>query len=288
MRSEREMLDLIINTARQDERVRAVIMNGSRVNPNAPKDFFQDYDVVYLVTEKESFLAEPSWIKVFGELMILQLPDEMADPSAEGKDSYAYLMQFADGNRIDLSLYLVGKLDQLEEDSLTLTLLDKDGILPKFEPPNDTGYLPKPPTAKKFFDCTNEFWWCSPYVAKGLWRREIVYAKQMLVYVREQLDKMLVWYVGIRNDFQESPGKMGKYLEKYLEPELWQLLLRTYSDADYDHTWEALLAMGDLFRRIAIPVAEHFGFQYPSGDDQRVTAHLSHVRCLPREAKEMY
>ncbi len=134
MRSESEMLDLILETAKRDERVRAVIMNGSKVNPNAPKDFFQDYDVVYIVTEKESFLADPGWIKVFGELMILQLPDEMSDPPPEGKDYYGYLMQFADGNRIDLSLFLVSKLDKLEEDSLTLTLLDKDGILLKFPP----------------------------------------------------------------------------------------------------------------------------------------------------------
>ncbi len=289
MRSEQEMLGLIISIAQKDKRVRAVIMNGSRVNPNAPKDFFQDYDVVYLVTEKESFLADPSWIQVFGELMILQLPDEMSDPPPEGCDHYAYLMQFADGNRIDLSLYLVSKLDQLEDDSLTLTLLDKDGILPRFDPPNDSGYLPKPPTAKNFRDCTNEFWWVSPYAAKGLWRREIVYAKAILdVYVREQLDKMLAWYVGMRTAYQQSPGKEGKYLEKFLEPQLWQLLLRTYTDADYDRTWDALLAMGELFRRIAIPVAEHFGFTYPEGDDRRVSAHLRHVRYLPRDAKEMY
>jgi aminoglycoside 6-adenylyltransferase len=290
MRSEREMLDLIIKTARNDERVRAVVMNGSRVNPKAPKDFFQDYDVVYLVTEKESFLADPGWIKVFGELMILQLPDEMSDPPPEGRSLYyGYLMQFADGNRIDLSLFPVDKVDQLEEDSLTLTLLDKDGVLPNFPPPNDSSYMPKPPTAKAFFDCTNEFWWVSPYVAKGLWRREIVYARHILdVYVREQLDKMLAWYVGICSGFQKSPGKLGKYLESCLEPELWQLLLSTYSDADYERTWEALFAMGELFRRIAIPVAQHFGFSYPYGDDQRVSAHLNHVRHLPREAAEMY
>lgn len=289
MRTEREMLDLIINTARNDARVRAVIMNGSRVNPNAPKDFFQDYDVIYIVTEKESFLADPGWIKIFGELMILQLPDEMSDPPPGGKDFYGYLMQFADGNRIDLSLLPVSKLAKLGEDSLTLTLLDKDGILPKFAPPNDSSYLPKPPTAKAFFDCTNEFWWVSPYVAKGLWRREIIYAKLMLDhYVREQLMKMLDWYVGICTDFQISPGKMGKYLEKCLESELWELLLKTYSDADYDHTWDALLTMGDLYRRIAIPVAEHFGFTYPYGDDERVSAHLRHVRNLPHDAKEMY
>ena len=56
MRSEREMLDLILNTAQRDDRVRAVIITGSKVNPNAPKDFFQDYDIVYVVTDKN-----PSW-----------------------------------------------------------------------------------------------------------------------------------------------------------------------------------------------------------------------------------
>ena len=289
MRSESEILDLILETAKRDERVRAVIMNGSKVNPNAPKDFFQDYDIIYLVTEKESFLAEPDWIKVFGELMILQLPDDMDDPPPVGKDYYGYLMQFTDGNRIDLSLCLVNKLDMLNDDSLTLTLLDKDGILPNFPPPKDSGYIPKPPTAKAFFDCTNEFWWVSPYVAKGLWRHEIIYAKHMLdLYVREQLMKMLEWYVGVRTDFQKSPGKMGKYLEKYLEPELWELLLQTFSDADYERTWQALFAVGELFRKVAIPVAQHFGFDYPYGYDERVSAHLRHVHDLPRDAKEMY
>jgi aminoglycoside 6-adenylyltransferase len=291
MRSEQEMLDLILDIARNDERIRAVIMNGSRVNPNAPKDFFQDYDVVYVVTEKESFLVDPNWVRVFGELMILQLPDEMSDPppDPESRDFYGYLMQFADGNRIDLSLFPVSRIDHLPEDSLTMVLLDKDGILPHYDPPNESGYLPKPPTAKAFFDCTNEFWWVCPYVAKGLWRREIVYAKHMLDdYVREQLDKMLAWYVGVQSGFQNSIGKCGKYLETCLEPELWQLLLCTYSDAGYEHTWDALLAMGELFRRIATQVADHFGFSYPYGDDQRVTAHLEHVRKLPQDAKEMY
>ena len=49
--------------------------------------------------------------------------------------------------------------------------------------------------------------------------------------------------------------------------------------------WDALFTMGDLFRRIVIPVAEHFGFDYPLGDDERVSAHLRHVRDLPRDAK---
>ncbi len=35
MRSEREMLDLILTFARDCDDVRAVVLNGSRVNPNA-------------------------------------------------------------------------------------------------------------------------------------------------------------------------------------------------------------------------------------------------------------
>ena len=38
MRSEREMYDLILGFARSDERVRGGILNGSRANPNAPRD----------------------------------------------------------------------------------------------------------------------------------------------------------------------------------------------------------------------------------------------------------
>jgi len=298
MRTEQEMLDLILNTAREDERIRAVILNGSRANPNAPRDPFQDFDVVYVVTDVEPFrhnLGDPctpgAWIERFGELMILQLPDEMADPwPAPGReDAFCYLMQFADGNRIDLGLWPVVRAGEIERDSLSILLLDKDGIVEPFDPPSDHDYLPQPPTAKKFADCCNEFWWVSPYVAKGLWRREIVYAKHMLdEYVREQLAKMLTWYMGVETDFAHSPGKLGKYLERYLEPELWQMLLNTYADASYEHTWDALFAMGDLFRRLALHVAGHFGFEYPHGDDARVSAHLRHVRELPREAQEIY
>ena len=35
MRSEKEMMDIIMNKALSDERIRAVTMEGSRANPNA-------------------------------------------------------------------------------------------------------------------------------------------------------------------------------------------------------------------------------------------------------------
>ena len=71
-RSEQEMMEAILSTAREDERVRAVGLNGSRANPRARRDDFQDYDIVYLVTDMESFLANPGWVDVFGPRIIMQ------------------------------------------------------------------------------------------------------------------------------------------------------------------------------------------------------------------------
>ena len=289
MRSEKEMTELILEVAKNDERIRAVIMNGSRANPNAPKDIFQDYDIVYIVTDVAPFKNNQDFLEQFGKLMILQRPNDMNDTPHDDSNPYAFLMQFADGNRIDLTLFPVAKLSELGEDSQSILLLDKDNIIKPFPPASDKDYLPRPPTAKTFADCCNEFWWVSTYVAKGLWREEITYAKEMQdQYVRPQLMKMLEWYIGIRTDFAKNPGKSGKYFKQYLGPDLWDMLMATYADADYEKTWDALEKMCELFRLVAKAVAEHFKFHYATDEDENVTAHLDRVRRLPKNAKEIY
>jgi aminoglycoside 6-adenylyltransferase len=221
--------------------------------------------------------------------MIMQMPEDMQDPPPNQNGGFVYLMQFTDGNRIDLAIDPLTLIDEIVSDSLSVVLLDKDGRIKPLPPANESDYFPKPPTAKEFSDCCNEFWWVSVYVAKGLWRQEIPYAKYFLDhYVRDQLTKMVDWYVGVQTQFTCYPGKYGKYLQKYLESDQWELLLQTYSDASYANTWEALFATIDLFRILAIQVAAHFGYDYPHDDDARVSVHLKHVRTLPGDAKEMY
>jgi aminoglycoside 6-adenylyltransferase len=289
MRSEAEMFDLILGTARRDERIRAVILSGSRANPAAPRDLFQDYDILYVVTDVAAFTRDAAWADRFGERIIMQLPEAMEEPPAAGDGSFVYLMQFTDGNRLDLTLYPLGRLANLEDDGQNLLLLDKDGIVPPLKPPAAESYLPAPPTAKAYADCCNEFWWVCPYVAKGLWREEIIYARRLLdEVVRPQLMKMLDWHVGAQSDLPRQPGKYGKYLQQCLEPAWWALLLETYAGAGYAETWAALEAGGRLFRLAAQRVAARYSFGYPLGDDERVSAHLRHVRALPRDASAIY
>lgn len=289
MRSEKKMMDLIMDTAKKDDRIRAVILGGSRANPNAKKDFFQDYDIIYVVKNIDTFTCDQNWIDIFGEMMILQMPKSMELIPEIDDGSVVYLMQFTDGNRIDLTLMPIEKMALMERESESILLLDKDGIIEPFPPASDADFIIKKPTTKMFDDCCNEFWWICPYVAKGIWRDELPYA--MFLYdrhARNMLMRMTEWYIGTKHDFKVSSGKYGKYFEKFLEPEIWCKYVKTYTDSNYDNLWNALFTTCDLFRFLAEKVAEHFGFEYPYGDDQRVTVHLKHVKQLPSDAIEMY
>ena len=140
MRTEAEMMGLILDYARDHEQVRAVVMNGSRANPNAKKDPFQDYDIVYFVTDVEPFRRNPEIVRFFGDILILQTPEDMVDPPPENDGSYGYLMQFMDGNRIDLGFVPLEKIQSCGEDTLTIVLLDKDRRIGELPPPSDRGY----------------------------------------------------------------------------------------------------------------------------------------------------
>ncbi|MCP8967811.1 aminoglycoside 6-adenylyltransferase [Ectobacillus ponti] len=273
MRTEQDMMNLILSTAREDERIRAVILGGSRTNPDAPKDQFQDYDIIYIVRDIDSFTADHSWVDRFGPRIMMQMPEAKVLPPADNTGHFIYLMQFQDGNRIDLTLMPEGRLLQL--DSLNVLLLDKDGSIPPLQAPSNRDYLVKPPSAQQFADICNEFWWICLNISKGLWRRELPYAMFMYEQInRNVLLTMLNWSVGVRTDFTVSTGKAGKYLERYLTPEEWREFTATYTDADYEHIWQALFGMCDLFRKQAVFVAEHFGFAYPHEDDARVMAYM--------------
>ena len=288
MRSEQEILNLILAFANRDENIRAMVLNGSRANPNATPDPFQDFDIACLVRDVHPYLRNWDIVRFFGEPMIVHLPEDMNRPLSSGEDHYSYLMQFMDGNRIDLGFFPPHQWDHPIKDSLAKVLFDKDGLLKNISESSERDYLSKPPTENNFQDCCNEFWWVSPYVAKGLWRGELIYAQSLLEVVREELLKMMGWYFGIKTDFKMSPGKLGKNFKNVFDPALMSEIEQTYADADLENIWQSLFATGNLFRAIAHEVANNLGFKYPQRDDDRVSAHLRHVKELPRDAKEMY
>ena len=293
MRTEKEMYDLILGVAKRDERVRAVYMNGSRANPNVKRDLFQDYDIVYAVTETASFLHDPSWISVFGEVLVMQEPELMDHTLGKKTDfdtRYAYLMQFADGNRIDLTLLSLPQLQkEYGEDGLTVPLLDKDGILKPLGAPTDEAFWVKRPTQAQYAACCNEFFWVAPYCAKGLWRNELLYANEMLFhYVLEQLKKMLSWYAGTLTGFQVSMGKADKRLAEFLSPNDWERLTHVFCADSTEHAWEALFSAYGLFMEYAKKVGDVLGYAYNATEGGNSLLYAKRVRSLPSDATDIF
>ena len=274
MRSEETMVALIQDFALKDPRVRLVLLSGSRANPDAPRDDLQDFDVVYFVNDLDSFRGSEAWLDSFGSRLIMQKPDEMGENPPE-KPDLAYLMLFEDGNRIDLSLYPPARLrEKISKEGLWRVLLDKDHLAADLPEPSTAQYQIQPPSAKAFEDCCNEFWWVSPYVAKGLCRQEHLYAVwHMEAAIRKELLKMLAWWVGARENQEVQLGKQYKYLHAHLDPPEWDLLMNTCRLDKPAYCWQALFAAQRLFRRASQQVGEHFSFACPPYDE-KVTPYI--------------
>lgn len=278
MRSEKEMMDLILDVAIQDAGIRTAVLSGSRANEKVEKDIYQDYDIAYFVKDVTPYYNNMAWIEEhFGKPAIMQLPELMGQPLLPpDKDGhFTYLMIFEDGNRIDLSVYSVPYIHNGEP---AVILLDKDGttgqvtVHPEF-------WNIQPPTADLYKDTCNEFWWCLNNVGKGIARKELPYTMSMLQqYVRDMLNQMVEWYIGIQTEFGLSAGKMGKYYSKYLPAGLYQKYEATYCDSNYSNMWKAVFTACELFHTLAEAVASHFGYCYNEMEEKAMLDYLHKVR----------
>lgn len=289
MRTEEEMYALFMHIAKADDRILAVYMNGSRTNPNAPKDIFQDYDIVFVVRETKTFIEDRDWIHRFGKILYMQYPDENPYYPCDRENNYGWLMQFDDGVRVDLTVQTVAYTQEhIHDDKLCRILLDKENILPTIPKSTDADHHVKKPTEAQFQACANEFWWCSNNIAKGLWREEMPYVQDMTNFVvRKQLERMLSWKVGIGTDFQVSVGKSAKYLYRWLETDEHQKYLNTYFGGSVEEAWTAVLHMCDLFEQTAKYVGRKLGYTYNDMEGKAARGFLERVRQLPKDAKSV-
>ncbi|MFS0723192.1 aminoglycoside 6-adenylyltransferase [Paenibacillus sp. 1P07SE] len=271
MRSNQDMMALLLGFAERDERIRIVTLEGSRANCNIAPDDYQDYDIAYFVTDMEAFKADDGWLEHFGKRIILQKPEDMELFPPEYGNWFSYLMLFEDGNKIDLTLIPIDELDDYftGSDGLVEVLMDKDKRISREVVPTDQRYWIRKPTAREFDDCCNEFWFVSTYVVKGLARGELLFAVDHLSGIaRPNLLRMMAWHIGAERGYTFSVGKNYKFIDRYLPPEDWQTLLSTYAQEGYPQMWQSLRTCYDLFRRYSREVSEQLGYAYPDYDEQ--------------------
>ena len=253
MRTETEMFDVILQTAKVLQ-VDAVAMSGSRTNTKAPKDEFQDYDVVYIVEDLDGPIADLSWLDQFGTRNIEQ-------HNILG-NRRLYLMLFEDGNRIDLTLCPKEHINEWVASEADYTVLvDEKGLFESYSP-SPQRFWTSPASETDFEKTCNEFWWVSAYVVKGICRKQIIYATDHLYGIcQQELLKVLTWQVASDRG-RVDIGKNYKHLFNYLPAEKEKEFSALLDFSSLDKITQSLLATIQLFHQEAQNLAQNMGFKY--------------------------
>ena len=261
MRTETEMLDVILQTAKTLQ-VKAVAMSGSRTDTKAPKDEFQDYDVVYIVDDLDNLTSNLSWLDQFGKRIIEQ--------EVSLGNRRLYLMLFEDGNRIDLTLCPKEHIQEWVDSEAGFTVLEDTENL--FEPyfPNPERYWITPATETDFEKACNEFWWVSAYVVKGICRKQVIYATDHLYGIcQQELLKVLAWQVASDKGTVDV-GKNYKYLFNYLPTEKEKEFSDLLDFSSIEKLTQSLYVTMKLFHQEAQYLAQKMGYNYDKEAAERM------------------
>ena len=253
MRAETEMLDLILQTAKTLQ-VKAVGLSGSRTNPKAPKDEFQDYDVVYVVDDLDNLTSNLSWLDHFGKRIIEQ--------EVRLGHRRLFLMLFEDGNRIDLTLCPKEHIQEWVDSEAGFTVLeDEKGLFESYSPSPKRFWIHSA-TETDFKNSCNEFWWVSAYVVKGICRKQLIYAIDHLYGIcQQELLKVLSWQVASEKGAVDI-GKNYKYLFNYLPAEKEKDFSNLLDFSSKEKITQSLFTTMELFHQEAQSLAQKLGFDY--------------------------
>ena len=274
MKTYEEMYDLIVETAKNDDRIRAATMEGSNVTKNAVHDAFSDFDITFFVSDIREFTRDHDYMKRFGDILIMQMPDDWYKEPYDynGQKRFAYLTQYKDGNRIDLTFIDVSDIEnQTGFNEPRTVLINKDNFPQLKDITSGECFFIKKPGEFEFFNTVNEFRWISNYVTKGLCRHEFYYARRAMDhYMMDMFIKMINWKVGIDNDFKVTTGANCKYLKNYLSDEEMKRFEGMFPSGDYEDMWDKLFLIYDFFEELSVYVAKKLGFKLDLEESKNV------------------
>jgi len=278
-------LDQLVHWADEQQLIRAVILTSSRAIPHAALDLFSDYDVILVLQSIEPFYIDRTWLEVFGPVLTVYRNPLIED---HGQQRSAYVVQYETGLKIDFNLWPVELLQQItsserlppEFDAGYKILVDKDGLTTALTAPTYAAYIPTPPSETHYLELIESFFLDTTYVAKFLWRDDMMAAKHILDHSlkQEHLRPMLEWHAEIDHQWKLKPGPYGRRLKQHVRADLWAELESTYCGLEIEENWEALFRTIALMRRVATDVGQHLGYTYPRELDQRVMDYLSRVK----------
>lgn len=261
MRDLKIELNKLISFAKSSDNIRALVLQGSYVNENAPIDDFSDLDPLFFVKDLSEFLNNNDWKKHFGNP--ISFFHDQGDLETDNA-WYTRLTIYDDGFKLDFGFQSVESAKFANEMSLYKVYVDKDNIIPTPDVTDERKFYSKKPTEKEFLDRMNAFFFDTSYIVKSIIREELVFTKYMESTIQEnQILPLFEWYIGVKNNFQVNTGVKGRYMKRYLTKVEWEMLEKVYPNSTRKEEIEALFASYELVSYLGRFISTKLGFSYP-------------------------
>lgn len=284
MRTENEIIKNVLDVAEARDDVRAVI----RTELLLQREYLYSYQFCFIVNDISEYEDDEVFETCFGERILLFRGDRNYPEMFQ--NTKAHLMVYRDGitiviNAMDRATFLQKYNGDDTHDNVWIgetyqKLLDKDNLLPEIERLTETQTIfTSAPTESEFFGTCNEFWWVLKTFAEYTLREELPSAMFYLnVAVRDLLNRMVSWYLYLRDGEPVDVGILNSRIEKLLEEDLFLLYKKTYPDADYEHMWQAYTAVTELWNRLGRAVAQKRGFSYLEETEKNMLEFIRELR----------
>lgn len=283
MRASHVVINQVISFVEQEDSIRALIQTGLRLNQNAPIDLMRDYHFNWFIKDDDMdlYVNNKEWIQQFGDVVIYK----KTNLKWEG---VLFQIQYKDGVRIDIQLVpLKDCLKAIYAETLCKVILDKDGILPPLDEPNDSAHYVEMPTREQFEEVMTDLWWFQIEVAKAIYRDELPLAKWIFDGVlMDRMITLLSWKIGCQYGWRIDVGRRGRWLKRYLSENVYADFIHLYPTKGYISMWERLFCMGPFINKIAKEIGMECGYGYDQSHGRLVTDFLHRINSLPNNATD--
>lgn len=250
-------LDAILDWARHEHAIRALVVTGSLARLDDTTDEYSDLDVQVIATDINRYIEDDRWLDHLGDVWI-RYPLHQTAPYR--------LVWFSGGIKVDFHFLAP---DTLQGDQLTdeytrgyQVLLDKDDRFRDFPPSPRLFPQAPPPSAVEVQAAINEFWFEAIHVAQFIRRREFWVVKHRDWTMKSDLLRMLDWHTRFVRREPINTWLLGRRVTHWADQETYAAIERIWAGWDALALWDALLIQLELFSRLSLELANALPFTY--------------------------
>ena len=268
MNRDHDVLNKIIEWAKGEAAIRAVILEGSRA-ASSDTDEFSDYDLNIFVTDDTKYLSDSRWITTFDDVLVYQKEGLFC----KNTRIPTRLVVYKESPKVDFSFWPISMLREIVDSKVLperyrngyKVLLDKDGIARNMPVPRYDGFVIGKPTKNEVLTTLYDFWFEAYCIAQYLRRESLWYVKVLENGpIKRFLLQMILWRESSKDDWKNNKiHQEGKNLEVYVDADTKEALADCFSRYDREDTWRSLWKMLELFNELSYEVIVELSIEYP-------------------------